>query len=98
LPRADLIQIYIATKTASSMGAPVETAALQAEAEQAVAEAVAKIDAMRRNGDLKQLNARYKIYRRTLMERGQMALPYSAFLEHRVATIVRNAAMSGRAI
>jgi hypothetical protein len=99
MSRADLIQIYIATKTASNMGAPVETAAeVQAEAEQAVAEAVAKIDAMRRNGDFKQLNARYKLYRRTQAERGERALPYSVFLKRRVATIVRQVAATGRMI
>jgi hypothetical protein len=53
---------------------------------------------MRRNGDLKQLNARYKQYRRTLMERGKMAIAYSTFLEHRVATILRQVAATGRTI
>jgi hypothetical protein len=73
-------------------------AELQAEAEQAVDEAVGKVDAMRQNGDFKRLNAKYKAYRRAMMERGQMAIPYSVFLERRVATIVRNVAATGRMI
>jgi hypothetical protein len=96
--RASLVEIYIATKTASSMGAPTPPAELRAEAEQAVAEAVAKIEALRLNGDFKQLNAKYKAYRLAMMERGQAAIPYSVFLERRAATIVRQVAATGRPI
>ena len=64
----------------------------------AVAEAVAKIEAMRLNGDLKVLNTKYKIYRQTQMRRGEKAIPYSVFLERRAATIVRQVAATGRMI
>jgi hypothetical protein len=94
--RASLIDLYISSLP---VGATDRTPAeLRAEAEQAVAEATAKVDFMRQNGDLKQLNARYKLYRRTQMERREAAIPYSAFLERRVATIVRQVAATGRAI
>ena len=95
--RADLIQTYISAKTAANI-APTPPAELQAEAEQAVAEAVAKIEAMRLNGDLKVLNTKYKIYRQTQMRRGEKAIPYSVFLERRAATIVRQVAASGRMV
>jgi hypothetical protein len=98
MSHADLIKIYIDAKTASSMGVPPPAAELRAEAEQAVTDAVAKIEAMRRNGDLKDANAKYKAYRLAMMERGQRALPYSAFLERRTATILRNVAATGRMV
>jgi hypothetical protein len=53
---------------------------------------------MRRNGDLKAANAKYKAYRLAMMERGKRALPYSAFLESRAATILRRFAATGRMI
>ncbi len=53
---------------------------------------------MRQNGDLKDANAKYKAYRLAMMERGKRALPYSAFLESRTATIVRQVAASGRMV
>jgi hypothetical protein len=98
MARADLIQTYIDAKTASSMGVPPPAAELRAEAEQAVTEAVAKIEAMRQAGVLKDANAKYRAYRLTMMERGKRALPYSVFLERRTATIVRQIAATGRMI
>jgi hypothetical protein len=54
---------------------------------------------MNQNGGLKQINAEFKAYRRRQAERGEKALPHSAFLERRyTATIVRNVAMTGRMI
>jgi 2-phosphoglycerate kinase len=98
MSRASLTEIYIAAKTAANIAPHQTPGELQAEAEQAVAEAVAKIDAMRRNGDFKQLNAKYKVYRQLQMERGERALPYSTFLERRVANLLRQIAATGRMI
>jgi hypothetical protein len=95
MSHASLVEIYIATKTASSSMGALAPAELRAEAEQAVDKAVAQIEAMRQNGDFKQLNARYKQYRRAQMARREPAIPYSVFLERRVATIVRLAATGG---
>jgi hypothetical protein len=89
-----LVEIYIAAKTASSI-APVDPAALRAEAEQAVAEAVAMVEALRKAGDLKAANAKYKRYRVAMMERGVRALSYADFIERRIETILRQVAMTG---
>jgi hypothetical protein len=83
--RESLVQIYLAAL-------PPDRGCDRAEAEQAVAEAVAKVEALRLNGDLKQLNSRYKIYRQTQMERREPAIPYSVFLERRVVSILRQIA------
>ena len=96
--RADLIQTYIAAKTAANIAPQLSPGELQAEAEQAVAEAVAKIEALRLNGDFKQLNAKYKLYRRQQVAMARPALPYSVFLERRVATLLRQVAATGRMI
>jgi hypothetical protein len=95
MSHSDLVKIYIA---ALPPDRGCDRADVLQEAEQAVAAAVAKIDAMRRNGDLKQFNAKYKNYRRTLMERGLAAIPYSVAIERRLATLLRQVAATGRMI
>jgi hypothetical protein len=83
-------------KTARSMGAPYETAAeLRAAAEQEVDKIVAKVQAMRWDGEMKEVNRRYKNYRLAQVAMGKTAKPYSAYLQHFTAGLVRGAAMTG---
>jgi len=53
---------------------------LQREAEEAVEEVVARVEASRQNGGLADVNRSYKIYRQTQMRKGEKAVPYSAHL------------------
>jgi hypothetical protein len=86
MSHADLIQAYISARP------PGDRASLEEEAERAVREATAKVEALRLNGDLKQLNSKYRRYRLLQVARGEPALSYSVFLERRVANLVRSAA------
>jgi hypothetical protein len=89
MSHADLIQAYISARP------PGDRASLEEEAERAVREATAKVEALRLNGDLKQLNSKYRRYRLLQVARGEPALSYSVFLERRVANLVRSAAATG---
>ena len=71
-----------------------EEAALREVAEEAVAEITARVDVMRQNGDLKQVNAQCKRYRAEQMAKAEKATPYAVFLQ--TALIVRDVAMGGR--
>jgi hypothetical protein len=84
-------------RTAAAMGAPYQThGELLQAAEQAVADIVARVDAMRQNGGLKQVNAEYKRYRTQQMAKAERATTYSVFLQRFTETIVRDVAASGR--
>ena len=69
-------------------------AELREVAEEAVAEITARVDVMRQNGDLKQVNAQCKRYRAEQMAKAEKATPYAVFLQ--TALIVRDVAMGGR--
>jgi hypothetical protein len=84
-------------RAAASLGAPYHTLAeLREAAEGAVAEIQARVDSMRQNGGLKQVNAEYKRYRAQQIAKAEKATPYAKFLERFTASIVRDMAMSGR--
>jgi hypothetical protein len=84
-------------RAATTLGAPYQTPAeLQEAAEQAVAEVQARVDIGRQNGDLKQVNRQYKMYRQQQVAKAEKAIPYAKFLERFTASIVRDMAMNGR--
>jgi hypothetical protein len=81
----------------ASLGAPYHTLAeLREAAETAVDEIQARVDSMRQNGGLKQVNAEYKRYRAQQIAKAEKATPYAKFLERFTALIVRDVAMAGR--
>lgn len=71
---------------------------VSADKAEAVAEIVARVDAMRQAGGLKQVNAEYKRYRQAQAAKAERATPYAVFLQRFTATIVREVAATGRAI
>ena len=86
-------------QTAASLGAPFQTLAeLQEAAAEAVAGIVARVDAMRQNGGLKQVNAEYKRHRQRQVAKAEKATPYAVFLQRFTTSIVRDVAMTGRMI
>jgi hypothetical protein len=81
----------------ASLGAPYHTLAeLREAAETAVDEIQARVDSVRQNGGLKQVNAEYKRYRAQQIAKAEKAMPYAKFLERFTALIVRDVAMTGR--
>jgi hypothetical protein len=83
---------------AATLGARYQTLSdLQEAAQEAVAEVTARIDAGRQNGDLKQVNRQYKLYRQQQIAKAEKAMPYSKFLERFTASIVRDVAINGGA-
>jgi hypothetical protein len=72
--------------------------AVAAAAKIQVAEIVAKVEAARQNGGMKQTNRQYKAYRQAQMAKAEKALPYAKFIEPFIATIVRDVAARGRMI
>jgi hypothetical protein len=86
-------------KAARAIHAPYETEPeIRAAAEIEVDKIVAKVAVMRLNGEMKEVNAKYKAYRLARVSMGQKAKPYSAYLQHFTAGLVRGAAATGRAI
>jgi hypothetical protein len=86
-------------RTAAAIGAPFETAAeLRAAATLEVEKVVAKVEAMRQAGRLKQVNAEYKAYRQRQVARCEKATPYTVFLRRFTAGLVRDVATTGRTI
>jgi hypothetical protein len=64
-------------KTAATMGAPFETAAeIRAAAKIQVAAIVAKVEAARQAGGMKQINRQYKAYRLAQSAKGEKAISY----------------------
>jgi hypothetical protein len=53
---------------------------------------------MRLNGQMKEVNKRYREYRLAQVAMGKKAKPYSAYLRHFTAGLVRGAAATGRMI
>jgi hypothetical protein len=85
--------------TARRMHAPYETEPeLRAAAENEVDKVVAKVAAMRMNGEMKEINAKYESYRLARVSMGKKAMPYSAYLQHFTEGLVRGAAMTGKMI
>jgi hypothetical protein len=96
-PAAALAELVV--QAAASIGASFRTPGeLQAEAERQVAEITARIRMANQQGGLKQINAQYKRYRQAQIARAEKALPYSAFIEPFIMTMVRNMAATGRMI
>ena len=86
-------------QAAAMLGAPVHSLhELRKAAEEAVAEITARVDIGRQNGDLKQVNRQYKMYRQQQIAKAEKAMPYAKFLERFTASLVRDVAMSGRAV
>jgi hypothetical protein len=99
LPSSPSALAALIEQSAIDMGAPFQTPdELRKAAEEVVGEVTARIDAGRQNGDLKQVNRQYKIYRQHQIAKAEKAMPYAKSIERFTASIVRNVAMSGRAI
>jgi hypothetical protein len=81
------------------LGAPYSSPdALRKAAEVQVAEVQARVAALNQSGALKDVNRAYRAYRLAQIEKCEKAMPYSAFLERRTATILRNVAATGRMV
>jgi hypothetical protein len=66
--------VALIERTAENAGAPYQTPdELRKVAEEAVAELTARIDAGRQNGDLKQVNRQYKLYRQQEIAKAEKA-------------------------
>ena len=86
-------------RTAVAMGAPYQTAAeLRADAEKEVDKIVAKVEAARQAGGMKQTNRQYKAYRLAQIAKGEKATSYSVFFQRFVTSMVRDVAVTGRMI
>jgi hypothetical protein len=73
--------------------------AVAAAAKIQVAEIVAKVEAARQNGGLKQVNRQYKSYRQAQsIAKAEKAMPYGKFIERFTAGMVRDVAATGRMI
>jgi hypothetical protein len=91
LPPAEVVDKIKAT--AAMLGARWQTqGAIERDAEVAVAEIIARVDAARQNGGLKEVNAEYKKYRQAQMEKCEKAIPYSAHLAQFTRLLVLRAA------
>jgi hypothetical protein len=53
---------------------------------------------MRMNGEMKEVNRRYRNYRLAAVAMGKKAKPYNDYLQHFTAGLVRGAAATGRMI
>ena len=72
-------------QAAATLGAPFRTPGqLHDAAETHVAAIVARVKAAGLSGGLKHWNGRYRQYRRAQVEKGEPAIPYSAFIEQAV--------------
>jgi hypothetical protein len=82
-------------RAAAMLGAPhYALAELRKSAEEVVDEVQGRVDVGRQNGDLKQVNKQYKMYRQQQIAKAEKAMPYAKFLERFTASIVRDMAMS----
>ncbi len=82
---------------AANLGAPWQTSEeITAGAEAAVDEIMAKVEASRVNGELRQVNAAYKIYRQRQSAKGEKAMPYAAHLATFTRSLVTLAAKNAR--
>lgn len=52
-----------------------------------------KVEAMRQNGGMKQINRQYKVYRQGQVAKGEKAMPYGKFIERFTAGLVRDVAV-----
>jgi hypothetical protein len=85
--------VALIERAACSLGAPHHTLAeLRKAAEAAVAEITARVDAGRQNGDLKQVNRQYKIYRQQQIAKAEKAMPYAAHLAAFTRSLVEKVA------
>jgi hypothetical protein len=86
-------------RTARRMHAPDETEPeIRAAAKIQVDEVTARVRTANQAGGLKQINRRYKAYRMAQVARSERAIPYAKFIEQFIASLVRDAAASGRMI
>jgi hypothetical protein len=82
--------------TAQDLGArPRSDADVAIEARGAVALVIRKVDGMRQNGGLKQLNAAYKRYRLAQVAKGEPAITYAAHLAVFTRSLVAKVATQG---
>jgi hypothetical protein len=82
-----------------SPGAPrYALAEFRKVAEAAVDEVTARVDAGRQNGDLKQVNRQYKIYRQQQIARAEKAIPYAKFIDRFTMSLLRGAAVNSAAV
>jgi hypothetical protein len=90
-PPVSLLKLI--TTTAEGLGArPRSDADVTTAAKDAVAFVVAKVDAMRQNGGLAQVNAAYKRYRLGQVAKGEKAVPYSVHLASFTRSLVEKVA------
>jgi hypothetical protein len=83
-------------KAAAMLGAPIRTLTeLRRAAELAVDEITARVMVANQEGELRQVNRRYKAYRQKQLAIGEKAVPYSAYLAAFTAGLVKQAAMTG---
>jgi hypothetical protein len=91
MPPASLLQLI--TSTAEGLGArPRSDDDVTAAAKEVVAVVIAKVDAMRQNGGLAQVNAAYKRYRLAQVAKGEKAISYSAHLTRLKESLVAQVA------
>jgi hypothetical protein len=91
---AALLDLIVAT--AQSLGArPQSDADVAAAAREAVEFVVAKVDGMRENGGLKQVNAAYKRCRLAQVAKGEKAINYAAHLGAFTRSLVEKVARQG---
>lgn len=84
---------------AAALGASFKTSAeIEADASNAVAEIIERVDAMRQSGGLAKVNAGYKCYRKAQVAAGQKAVSYQAHLDAFTLSLVRLAAQNAAAV
>lgn len=84
---------------AAALGASFKTSAeIEADASNAVAEIIERVDAMRQSGGLAKVNAGYKCYRKAQVAAGRKAVSYQAHLDAFTLSLVRLAAQSAAAV
>jgi hypothetical protein len=83
----------------NKLGAPYQTPdGLRKAAERHVDEIVTRVKDARMDGELREINKRYRQYRLAQVARAERAMPYSAYIQHFTASLVRDAAATGRMI
>jgi hypothetical protein len=91
MPPAGVVETIKAT--AAMLGAKWQTEAeIQRDAETVVAGIVQRVKDARMDGELKQVNAEYRMYRLGQLEKGELAIPYSAHIAEFTRLLVVRAA------
>ncbi|MBR0693643.1 hypothetical protein [Bradyrhizobium lablabi] len=72
-------------------------AQLKREAENVVAEIIARVESMRRTGRLAEINAKYKAYRLAKVAKGEKAIGYPAYMSRYTQHLVARAAEAAHA-